>query len=228
MSALLEVIVTSAEEALEAEAGGADRLELLSAPEHAGLTPSLATVESVVQSVSIPVRVMLRNEPSMSVGTETEFTALLDTAARFSKFPIDGIVAGFIKDEAVDEGAMLRISQAAAGIPITFHRAFDALPDPTRALDCLKRIPQIDRILTHGSSGEWEARVAAVTQCQRDGAPRIKIIFAVGKERSTIAELRNLAPGIEVHVGRAARNPATVSGKVTRERVAAIKQALGG
>jgi len=77
MSALLEVIVTSVEEAVEAQAGGADRLELLAAPEHAGLTPSCSTVENVVRSVSIPVRVMLRDEPSMSVGSSAEFAELL-------------------------------------------------------------------------------------------------------------------------------------------------------
>jgi copper homeostasis protein len=228
MSTLLEVIVTSADEALEAQAGGADRLELLSSPEHAGLTPSLVTVESVLQSVSIPVRVMLRGEPTMSAGTPTEFAELLDTATRFSELPVDGIVAGFIKNDAVDEEAMLRISQAAPRIPITFHRAFDALPDQTHTLDCLKGIPQIDRILTHGSPGDWAARVAAIARFQRVAAPRIRVIFAVGRAKSAIAALRNLAPDIEVHVGRAARNPATLAGKVSRERVAAIKRALSG
>ena len=51
---LLEVIVTSVDEARAAEEGGADRLELLRDLDVEGLTPVLALVEDVLASVTIP------------------------------------------------------------------------------------------------------------------------------------------------------------------------------
>jgi copper homeostasis protein len=228
MSSLLEVIVTSVEESLEAEAGGADRLELLAAPEHAGLTPSLAVVESVLRAVSIRVRVMLRNNPSMMIENASELDALLESAAQFSKLPIDGLVVGFNKEGAVDDHAMRRISAAACGTPITFHRAFDVLPDKAHAIEALKQIPQVDRLLTGGGSGEWSSRVASIAKWQRAAAPQMAILFAVGRDVSRIADLRNLEHDAEVHVGRAARDPQTNSGAISRAQISAIKRALDG
>jgi len=72
MARFLEVIVTSIEDAVEAEAGGADRLELVRALEVGGLTPELDLIRTVLQTVKIPVRVMLRETPSMSAGTASD------------------------------------------------------------------------------------------------------------------------------------------------------------
>ena len=59
---LLEVIVSSLEDALEAERGGtgAGRLEIVRNLELGGLTPSFETVQEICQRVAVPVRVMLR------------------------------------------------------------------------------------------------------------------------------------------------------------------------
>ena len=57
---LLEVIVSSVEDALEAEQGGAGRLEVVRSLEVGGLTPSLELVRQICQRVKIPLRVMLR------------------------------------------------------------------------------------------------------------------------------------------------------------------------
>ena len=60
---LLELCVASVEDALAAEAGGADRIELNAALELSGLTPSLATLLEIKQAVSLPVVVMIRPRP---------------------------------------------------------------------------------------------------------------------------------------------------------------------
>jgi copper homeostasis protein len=54
---LLEVAVASLEDALAAEAGGADRLELNAALALGGLTPSLGMVREVKDAVRLPVLV---------------------------------------------------------------------------------------------------------------------------------------------------------------------------
>jgi copper homeostasis protein len=226
VSALLEVIVTGVEEAREAEAGGADRLELLSSPEHAGLTPSLAIVEQVLQAVSIPVRVMLRPRPSMSIRNAAELEQLQQIAAQLSRLPLDGIVAGFIRQGAVDEPAMRQIVASAPETRFTFHRAFDKVHDQSRALEVLKRIAPVDRLLTPAGKGGWQTRVAAFSSLQAAAGPELKIIFAVGRDAYRIADLRSLGIDLEIHVGRAARHPQTLAGAVSRKRIAALKHAL--
>ncbi len=57
---LLEVPVASAEDALAAQAGGADRLELNAALALGGLTPSLGTLIEVRAAVRLPLLVMVR------------------------------------------------------------------------------------------------------------------------------------------------------------------------
>ena len=57
---LLEVCVDSVESAINAERGGADRLELCSDLIVGGVTPSLALFERVRKKVTIPIHVLLR------------------------------------------------------------------------------------------------------------------------------------------------------------------------
>ena len=55
MSYLLEVCADSVRSAVEAQAGGADRIELCSGLVIGGLSPSVAMFEQVKKNVDIPV-----------------------------------------------------------------------------------------------------------------------------------------------------------------------------
>ena len=57
---ILECCVDSAESALEAAGGGADRLELCAALVIGGTSPSLALYEEIRKYSCIPIRVLLR------------------------------------------------------------------------------------------------------------------------------------------------------------------------
>ena len=91
---LLEVIVTSVDEACEAEQGGADRLELVSDFASEGLTPKLSIVERVLRVVSIPVRVMLRENESFEIKDDDELELLKKYAAELGGMPVNGVSAG--------------------------------------------------------------------------------------------------------------------------------------
>ena len=60
MSGLLEVIARHAADAERAEAGGADRLEVLGSLEFGGLSPEPALVGQIRRATTLPIRVMLR------------------------------------------------------------------------------------------------------------------------------------------------------------------------
>ena len=141
MPRLLEVIVTSLHEALEAEIGGADRLELVRSLEDGGLTPDLELARRIVGRVSIPVRVMLRENASMSSGGPAEVEILRSRAETLGQLPIDGLVIGFVREGLIDSEVMLEILEAAPNCHATFHRAFEHASDPLAAIRELKRIP---------------------------------------------------------------------------------------
>ena len=72
---LLEVIACSVEDAIQAEEGGADRLEIVSDLDVGGLTPPLELVREIRSEVNLPLRVMLREEAGI-FSTVTEFEKL--------------------------------------------------------------------------------------------------------------------------------------------------------
>jgi copper homeostasis protein len=223
LSKLIEVIVTSLGEAIEAEHGGADRLELVRSLEEGGLTPPLELVRKVARSVSIPVRVMLRENASMSIESTIEIEMLKARAGEFAELPIDGFVLGFVRDGSVDLDSLQNILTAAPELPVTFHRAFEHASDPLDAIDDLKRIRQIDRLLTGGGGGSSAERKKKLLEWQEAASPRIKILVGVGVCSEFLAELNHEPSLEEIHVGRAARVPQLVSGIVNRNRIAALK-----
>lgn len=225
MPATLEVIVTSACEALDAEMGGADRLELTRDLDTGGLTPRAEAVRHVLASVSIPVRVMVRETASLSIESESEVASLRVQAAAIAAFPVNGLVIGFVKDGEIDSDATRRVLDAAPHCRATFHRAFDEAADPLRAIECLKKIRAIDRILTSGGTGEWPERKRRLMEWQRAASPEIKLIVAAGLCPLALAELQAEDSPFEFHVGRAARRQHIVSNPIDREQIASLKTA---
>jgi copper homeostasis protein len=225
----LEVIVTSAEEARVAAAGGADRLELVRALELGGLTPDLETVRAVSESVSIPIRVMLRGNASMAMANPEELEGLQADAGQFQQFPIDGLVMGWVSDASdVDIASLAAVLAKAGNCKVTFHRAFEHLADPIRGLTALKRFRQIDRILTCGGTGSWAERKRRLREWSKAAAPEIGILVGGGLSEMEVAELMGDAEFAEVHVGRAARVPPENDGLLNAGKIAALKNRRGG
>jgi copper homeostasis protein len=217
---MLEVIVTSLSDALEAEAGGADRLEVVRDLSAGGLTPDLALVAAIRSSVSIPVRAMLRGNPSMQIADAAELEKLQREAAAFSQLSIDGVVLGFVVNDSIDTSTLREVAAAAPDLKITFHRAFDILPNPMEAISTLKGVPMVDRILTGGGSGSWAVRKARLQFWQQHASPQIKILFGAGLQSVSDSAIE------EVHIGRAARNPPEHHAPVCRAKVAELKGLL--
>lgn len=226
MHRILEVIVTSLHEAIEAELGGADRLELVGSLDEGGLIPSAELVQEVVEAVSIPVRVMLRENASMSIGGQAEIESLQARAKMLSELPLNGFVIGFIKGADIDREATDSVLAAAPKCRATFHRAFDRVRNPLLAINELKHTRPIDRVLTDGGAGDWSQRKKRIRDWQEAAAPEITILVAAGLQTSILAEIANDSMISEVHVGRAARVPQTNSGAVRRTQVARLKRLL--
>ncbi|HEY7307486.1 MAG TPA: copper homeostasis protein CutC [Bryobacteraceae bacterium] len=226
MPGILEVIVTTVEEAREAEAGGADRLELVRALCSGGLTPDLCLVRDVVRTVSVPVRVMVRETASMTIRDGAEMEALRNQASEIARLPVDGLVAGFVRRGEIDEDAMRQLLEPVPRLGVTFHRAFDEVENPLRAIEQLKGIRQVDHILTAGGQGEWPHRKVRLREWQQAASPEIAIIVAAGLCPSILEDLNGEPQSFQFHVGRAARAGHSISSAVDRRQVASLKSLI--
>jgi copper homeostasis protein len=220
---ILEVIVTSLRDAIEAEQGGADRLEVVRDLDSGGLTPDILLVRRIVEAVRIPIRIMLRENSSMSLLKGQELDILLGKAVEMSAMALDGLVMGFVWNDQLDARTLRTIADVAPNMKITFHRAFDVLPDPLHTIRTLKTIPQVDRILTTGGPGSWPARKLRLHCWQRHAAPEITIIAGAGLLKTVIRDLSRDSQISEMHIGRAARIPPETTGQVSRIQVAQLK-----
>jgi copper homeostasis protein len=220
---LVEVIVCSVRDAIEAERGGARRLELVRDLHRGGLTPTIENVEAVLSAVMIPVRVMIREADGYDAGDPRQIDRLAGVARRFASLGVQGLVCGFTRDRRIDIAAMDAVVAATGSARLTFHHAFDDLPDPAGALRDLERWPSLDRVLTSGGFGDWRRKAERMRKWA-GLTRRIGILAGGGID---LAALRILAAAghREAHVGRAAREPATVEGAVTSSRVAELVMA---
>lgn len=218
---LLEVIACTLEDAIEAERGGAGRLEIAREMDRAGLTPSEALVREIAARVRIPLRVMVRENDGFTCLSTDELASMRRAAAAFAAIAgVEGLVFGFIRRETVDDDTLAAVLGAAPRLRATFHRAFDALPDPGRALAQLKRHRQIDRVLSGGGDGTWPERCQRLSSLAALAAPEIGILPGGGVDRTAVAEIARSTLLAEAHVGRAVRMPAETWGRVSSELVA--------
>jgi copper homeostasis protein len=222
---LLEVIACTVEDAREAQAGGADRLELCRDLATGGLTPAPELVRAVLENVRIPVRVMLREREGYFCLDESELSRLRALARVFNDFPVDGLVMGFLKDGLVDSETMCILCEQAPRLRVTFHHAFEDTADPLAAIAMLKRLPQVDRILTAGRSGQWPERQRRLADFHARAAPELVIVAGGGMNAATLAALMHETPIREFHTGSAARLGGRVTAALVRELVAVLQAA---
>lgn len=151
MSVLLEVIATTVADARLAAQAGANRIELVTAMGEGGLTPSIGLIEAVVAAVGIPVNVIVRPHSRSFVFDADDYAVMLRDVRAIAAAGANGVVIGMLTaDGEIDRDGLARAIDAAVGLAITFHRAFDEARDLQKALDVLLGFDAIGNVLTSG------------------------------------------------------------------------------
>ncbi|MGI8467223.1 MAG: copper homeostasis protein CutC [Pyrinomonadaceae bacterium] len=223
-NAILEVIACTIEDAIEAERGGANRLEIISCFETGGLTPPFDLVRKIKAKVSLPLRVMLRESEGYEAANEKEIKRLCAAAREFEEIGVDGIVLGFLKNSEIDFELTQKILSCAPHLKATFHHAFEDTADKFAAIEELKNLAQIDRILSHGGQGNWTEKFSRLEDYAQTAQPEIKILAGGGVDVRAIEILRRKTSITEFHTGSAART----NGKVDKSKVQELVRVLRG
>ncbi|MDU4694900.1 MAG: copper homeostasis protein CutC [Paenibacillus sp.] len=204
---LLEVIVTCVEDAIIAEANGADRLELITAITEGGLTPGIGMVQQVVKAVAIPVHVMVRPHSRSFVYGEADMLTMEAEVRAIVEAGAAGIVFGALTAErTIDEAALERILALTGRLNVTFHRAFDELADLLSGLRTLMRYPQVNRVLTSGGLRPAPQAVPAVRELvELAKGSSLRILAGHGLTLETVSQFVSETGVTEVHFGSAVR-----------------------
>ncbi|MGH9620996.1 MAG: copper homeostasis protein CutC [Bryobacteraceae bacterium] len=221
------MIVCSIQDALQAERGGATRLEIVRDLASGGFTPPLSVVKEILGAVKIPVRVMLREQDGFGIGKSDDLDKLCAQARQLAALAVDGLVLGFIGDGNVDLPSIRTVLGCAPCFRATFHHAFEETVSPQQTILKLKEVPQIDRILTHGGSGSWPARIRRLGEYQSQAQPEIQILAGGGLNLERVHSIRRQTQIREFHVGSAVRMPQHSSGSVVDARVREFSALLG-
>ena len=200
---LLECCVGSPVSAVNAELGGAGRVELCAALELGGGTPSRGSIKLAREKIDIPLFVLVRPRGGGFQYTPVELKVMKEDIATARELGVDGIVLGTLREDGgIDPEATAGLIEAAAGASITFHRAFDSTPDPLAALETLCELG-VDRILTSGRASRAEDGTELLGRLQQAAAGRIGILPGGGINHENCRQIIELSGAGEIHVGSA-------------------------
>jgi len=177
---ILEIVSVSVDCAVQAEKGGADRIELCSALELGGLTPSIGMAMEVRERCRFPIMAMLRPRTGGFCYTELEFENMRRDLDALLELGIDGFVFGILTpDGQIDSERCARLVEQAAGAQTVCHRAFDVTPDPKKALEDLISCG-FTRLLTSGQQPTAILGAACVKDLLAQADGRIEILPGCG------------------------------------------------
>ncbi|WP_399896697.1 copper homeostasis protein CutC [Streptomyces sp. BBFR51] len=208
--ATLEIAVTSPAGARAARDHGADRVELCTALELGGLTPSAASVEAVA-AVGLPVQALVRCRPGDFVHDAEEVALMVAEVRSVVASGASGVVVGALTAEgALDTDAVTRLADAAhdlareqgRSVDVTLHRAVDQSADPVATAAVLASLG-VTRVLSSGGAAGAAGGLATLAAMVA-AAPDVQVMAGGGVRVDDIPAL--VAAGVAaVHLSAKTR-----------------------
>ena len=196
---LIEAAVETLECALAAEREGADRIELCANLSVGGTTPSAELIGAVVGHVQLPVFVMIRPRGGGFVYTDDDIDAMTRDIELARKAGVAGIVTGVLTSAVhVDVEHTRTLTKAAAGLPVTFHRAFDSVANLPDALEQLIDVG-VSRVLTSGGAPTALEGADVMASLVDQAGDRVAVIAGGGIREHNVREVIARTGVREVH-----------------------------
>ena len=200
MKRIIEICANSAQSCVEAEMGGASRVELCAGIPEGGTTPSYGEIKTAQALTStIDINVIIRPRGGAFLYTEAEVEAMLLDIELCKQLGVHGVVFGCLTSEGdIDVPLMRRLIEAAKPLSVTCHRAFDVCRAPFAALEQLIELG-CDRILTSGQQSTAEKGIPLLKQLVERAGQRIIIMPGCGVREGNIARIEAETGAREFH-----------------------------
>lgn len=199
MERILEVCVGSVASAVAARDGGATRVELCSALEVGGVTPSLGLIRSVRAIEGVKLHVLIRPRGGDFLYDDTEVACMERDVIIARECAADGIVIGALTAEGnIDVAVCRRLIKFAGTMSITFHRAFDMCRNPLQALEDIIDVG-CHRLLTSGQAGTAREGVGLLKQLVEKAGNRLIVMPGCGVNAENARYILDTTGASEIH-----------------------------
>jgi len=213
---MLEIAANSVASALAAQDGGAGRVELCTALELGGLTPSHAQIALVRERLRIPLYVLIRPRAGDFLYSDLECEAMQRDIETCVALGCDGVVLGMLDaDGKVDVPRCRTLIGAAGALGITFHRAFDLSHDPSRALEDIIALG-CERVLTSGAQPSAVEGAALIRTLVAQAGDRLTVMPGAGITAANIAALAEATGAHEFHASAKQLRPSRMHHRLAR------------
>ena len=177
---IIEVCTNSYESAINAEQGGADRIELCKDLHIDGLTPTYEIAKKTIDKLKIPVFILIRPREGDFNYSNEEFELMKADIVKFKEMGCKGIVSGILnEDKTVDLERTKELIELTRPLEFTFHRAFDVVTDPFKEIENLIELG-IERVLTSGQKDKAIEGLKLLKELKEKVKNRIKIMPGSG------------------------------------------------
>jgi len=193
-----------------------------------GLTPEIALAGEVAAAVGIPVFAMVRPHSRTFAVSPGDLDAMVRDIRALRTAGVAGVVFGVLrKDGGIDEEALARLLDAAAGLGVTFHRAFDEVPDQEHALAVLLGYPAVRQVLTSGGrASALEAADRLRRLVDLTGGTSLSVMAGGGLTVESLPDFLRASTVRQVHLGRSVRANGDPDAPVDPARVARARATL--
>ena len=196
---LVEAAVETLDSALAAERAGADRIELCDNLNDGGTTPGAGLIAAVAERMRLPVFVLIRPRAGGFVYSDDEFDTMVRDIGLAVRMDIAGIVAGALtSDGRVDAERTRTLVKAAAGLPVTFHRAIDSAVNLPAALEEAIEAGA-SRVLTSGGAATALEGVDLIAALVDQARARITVVAGGGIREHNVRDVISRTGVREVH-----------------------------
>lgn len=196
----IEICVDTLASVQACAAAGADRIELCAGLVEGGTTPSLGFLRAARRAYAGKIMAMVRPRAGDFVYSDEEFEMMLDEVDLFRREGADGVVFGMLDpDGTIDAPRAAAFVRHAAGLDITFHRAFDVSRDLKRSLETLVSIG-VPRVLTSGGCPGVLVGMGVLGELVAQAAGRIAVLPGGGVKPELVGELVARTGVREVHL----------------------------
>ena len=195
---IVEVCANSYESAINAELGGANRIELCKDLHLDGLTPDDEVVIKAFNKLKIPVFILVRPRAGNFVYTNEEFELMKSDIIKFKKQGCNGIVSGILNtNNTIDLERTKELIELSRPLEFTFHRAFDKVINPLKAMENLIKLG-VNRILTSGQENTAIRGLKLLKELNKINNNRIIILPGAGM-KTKFFEIFSKAGFKEIH-----------------------------
>jgi len=185
---IIEFCAESYEYAMKAEKAGADRIELCKDLHLDGLTPDYKSAKRTIDTLNIPVFVLIRPRKGDFMYSDEEFELMKQDILKFKEMGCKGIVSGVLNDDnSIDIKRTKKLVELSRPLEFTFHRAFDVVSDPLEEIENLIRLG-VNRILTSGQKEKAIDGLVLLEKLKRISNNRILIMPGSGISKNNLKD----------------------------------------